>query len=71
MPDEGRNGVEARNEVIIKSCSISENCTGSMIVSFLRVLLDFETNDRVRLHERNRERIIGRSRKVLKSVLIF
>lgn len=65
MPDEGKN------EVIIKSCSISENCTGSMIVSFLRVLLDFETNDRVRLHERDGERTIGRSRNIFKSVLIF
>ena len=56
MPDESWNGVEAKNETIIKSCSISENFTGLMIVSFLRVLLNFETNDRVRLHVRERER---------------
>lgn len=50
MIEEGCDGVEAKNELVIKSYSFSENCTGSMFVSFLRVLLDFETNDRVRLH---------------------
>lgn len=54
MPDEGWNGVEAKNEVVIKPYSISESCTGSMFVSFPRVLLDFETNDRVRLRGRKR-----------------
>ena len=55
MLEEGCDGVETRNELVIK---FSENCTGSMFVSFLRVFLDFETNDRVRLHWRkiNRRR---------------
>lgn len=52
MLEEDCDGVEARNELVVKSYSFSENCTGSMFVSFLRVLLDFETNDRVRLHWR-------------------